>query len=81
MDEMNVWFEVVRAILPQRYSVRLAWQGAGLIVTSPGEERVAWIDRYELDALSPTRAVGLIQERLRRPESRLAAMFDLQPAG
>ena len=80
MDEMSVWFEVVRAILPQRYAIRIAWQGAGLIVTSPGEERVAWIDRYELDALSPTRAVALIEERLRRPESRLAAMFDVQPA-
>lgn len=80
MDEMSVWFEVVRAILPQRYAVRMAWQGAGLIVTSPGDERVAWIDRYELDTLSPTRALDLIQERLRRPESRLAAMFDLQGA-
>lgn len=80
MDEMNVWFEVVRAILPQRYGVRLAWQGAGLIVTSPGEERVAWIDRFELDSLSPTRAVEVIEKRLRRPESRLEAMFDLQAA-
>jgi hypothetical protein len=22
---MGVWFEVVRAILPQRYAVRMAW--------------------------------------------------------
>jgi hypothetical protein len=80
VDEMGVWFEVVRAILPQRYAVRMAWQGAGLIVTSPGEERVAWIDRYELDVLSPTRAISLIEERLRRPESRLEAMFDVQAA-
>ena len=80
MEEMSVWFEVVRAILPQRYAVRLAWQGAGLIVTSPGEERVAWIDRYELAALTPTKALELIQKRLCRPESRLETMFDLQPA-
>lgn len=80
MDEMSVWCEVVRAILPQRYAVRLAWQDAGLIVTSPGEERVAWIDRYELAHLTPTRAVEMIEKRLRRPESRLEAMFDIQPA-
>jgi hypothetical protein len=80
MDEMSVWFEVVRGILPQRYGVRLAWQGAGLIVTSPGEERVAWIDRFELACLSPTDAVELIEQRLRRPESRLESMFNLQTA-
>ena len=76
MEEMNVWFEVVRAILPQRYSVRLAWRNAGLIVATPGDERVAWIDRFELAHLSPTRAIELIETRLRGPETRLAAIFD-----
>jgi hypothetical protein len=80
MDEMCVWFEVVRALLPQRYAVRLAWQGAGLVVTSPGEERVAWIDRFELDKLTPTEAVDLIERRLRRRESHLQAMFAAHPA-
>lgn len=76
MEEMNVWFEVVRAILPQRYSVRLAWQNAGLIVATPGDERVAWIDRFELAHMSPTSAIELIQARLSGPESRLARLFD-----
>jgi hypothetical protein len=75
MDEMCVWSEVARGILPQRYTVRLAWQGAGLIVTSPGEERVAGIDRFELDKLCPAEAVELIEKRLRRRESHLEAAF------
>ena len=75
MDEMSVWFEVVRAILPQRYAVHLAWEGRALIVTSPSEERVAWIDESELAALTPTRAIHLIEAKLRRPESRIAAQY------
>lgn len=80
MDEMSVWFEVVRAILPQRYAVRLAWERRALIVTSPSEDRVAWIGEHELATLSPTRAVRLIEAKLRQPESRVAALFDSQPA-
>jgi hypothetical protein len=80
MDEMCVWFEVVRAILPQRYAVHLAWEGRALIVTSPGEECVAWIDESELAALTPTHAIHLIEAKLRRPESRIAAKFVAQMA-
>ena len=73
MDEMNEWFEVVRALLPQSFSVRIAWHSAGLIVASPGDERVAWVDRFELAKLTPTTAVELILDRLRRPERHLSA--------
>jgi hypothetical protein len=75
MDEMSTWFEVVRAMLPQRYAVRLAWEGRALIVTSPSDERVAWIDESELATLSPSCAIDLIQAKLRRPESHIAARF------
>jgi hypothetical protein len=75
MDEIGVWFEVVRGILPQRYAVRLAWEQRALIVTAPSEERIAWIGEHELATLSPTRAVRLIEAKLRRPESRLTALF------
>ncbi|MDO8962901.1 MAG: hypothetical protein Q7W30_00230 [Coriobacteriia bacterium] len=71
MDEISVWFEVVRGILPPRYAVRLAWDQRALIVTSPGEERIAWIDERELATLSPTRAIRLIEAKLRQPDSRL----------
>ena len=80
MDEMSVWFEVVRAILPQRYSVRLSWEGRALLVASPSEDRIAWVEESELTALSPTRAIRLIEEKLRRPESRVAARFAAQMA-
>jgi hypothetical protein len=80
MDEMSTWFEVVRAILPPRYGVHLAWEGRALIVTSPREERVAWIDEAELAPLSPTRAISLIEARLRMPESHVAARFVAQMA-
>lgn len=80
MDEMNTWFEVVRAIMPQRYGVHLAWEGRALIVTSPLEERVAWIDECELATLSTTHAISLIEARLRRPESHIAARFVSQMA-
>jgi len=75
MDEISVWFEVVRGILPQRYAVRLAWEQRALIVTSPGEERIAWIGERELATLSPTRAIRLIEAKLRLPESRVAALL------
>ena len=80
MDEMCVWFEVVRAMLPQRYGVRLAGEGRVIIVTAPGEERVAWIDEHELAGIFPTQAVRLIDEKLRMPESRIAARFASQMA-
>jgi hypothetical protein len=80
MDEMSTWFEVVRAILPQRYAVHLVWEGHALIVTSPRDERVAWIDESELAALTPTHAIDLIEAKLRRPESHIAARFVAQMA-
>jgi hypothetical protein len=80
MDELSVWFEVVRAILPQRYSARLVWERRALIVTSPREDRVAWIGEDELAGLSPTKAVRLIETKLRAPESLLMAVFDFQGA-
>jgi hypothetical protein len=78
MDEMCVWFEVVRAMLPQRFGVRLACDERVLIVTSPREERVAWIEAEELAKLSPTQAVRLIDAKLQRPESHIAARFAAQ---
>jgi hypothetical protein len=80
MDEMSTWFEVVRAILPQRYAVHLVWEGRVLIVTSPRDERVAWVEESELAALSPSCAIDLIQAKLRRPESSVAARFASQMA-
>jgi len=80
MDEISTWFEVVRAILPQRYSVRLSWEARALIVTSPREERVAWIDECELASMSTTHAISLIEARLRQPESHIAARFVSQMA-
>jgi hypothetical protein len=73
MDEMNEWVEVIRALLPQSFAVRIAWQSAGLIIASPGDERVAWVDRFELAKLTPSAAVELILDRLRRPERNLSA--------
>jgi hypothetical protein len=75
MDEIGVWFEVVRGILPPRYIVRLAWEQRTLIVMSPSEERVALVEEDELATLSPTGAIRLIEAKLRRPESRLAVLF------
>jgi hypothetical protein len=80
MDEMSVWFEVVRAIMPQRYSVRLSREGRALLVTSPSEDRLAWVGESELAALSPTRAIDLIESRLSQPESHIAARFAEQVA-
>lgn len=80
MDEISDWFEVVRAILPQRYGVHLAWEGRALIVTSPRDERVAWIEEHELATLSPSRAIHLIEMKLQRPESHIAAKFAAQMA-
>ena len=77
MDEMCVWFEVVRAMLPQRYGVRLAGSNV-IIVTAPDEERVAWIDEHELRGIFPNQAVRLIEEKLRMPESHIAARFAAQ---
>lgn len=72
MDEIGTWFEVVRGILPQRYSVRVSWERRALIVIAPDEERIAWVDERDLSTLSPTRAIRLIEDRLEVPESCLA---------
>jgi hypothetical protein len=80
MDEMTVWFEVVRAILPQRYSVRLSWERRALVVTSPNGERVAWVAERELATLSPTRVIRLIEAKLQRPANRMVALLDPRAA-
>jgi hypothetical protein len=36
-------------------------------VATPSGESVAWIDRFELRELTPTKAVAVIVERLQRP--------------
>ncbi len=73
MDEMSVWCEVVRAILPPRYAVSMVWERGALVVASPSEDRVAWVGERELAGLSPSACVRLIEAKLYGPAARTAA--------
>jgi hypothetical protein len=64
MDEMGTWYEVIRALLPGRYSMRILWERDVIVVSSPGSGRSVWLNQQTLRGRTPTSVVRALTLQL-----------------
>ena len=57
MDEMGTWYEVIRALQPERYPMSILWERDVIVVSSPRSGRSVWLNRQTLRGRTPTSVV------------------------
>jgi hypothetical protein len=64
MDELSSWCEVLQALLPTMYVVRIVGDGTAAIVTAKATGHSVWLTTDQLAGRSPSRVVDRIRRQL-----------------
>jgi hypothetical protein len=65
MDELAVWYDVIRALLPQRYIVRMLQDCGVIIVGSAKADEIAYLTEESLAGRTPTDVLRSLERELR----------------
>lgn len=65
MDELAVWYEVLRSLLPQVYNMRMIGECGTIVIGSPYTDEIAFVTEESLAGIATSEAVRMIQRELR----------------
>ncbi len=65
MEELPVWYEVIRSLLPEVYTVRMIRECGVIIVGSPYTEEIAYVTEEALIGRTPSEVMRWLERQLR----------------
>jgi hypothetical protein len=65
MEDICMWFEVLRSLLPQRYEMRMVWEREAIFVADPNRGSAVWLSAGTLANRTPSEVVESTAAALR----------------
>jgi hypothetical protein len=65
MDELAGWYEVIRALLPEVYMVRLVGEAGVILVGSPYSDEIAYLTEESMAGATPSQVMRRLEADLR----------------